>query len=106
MEVSWGWVLLWIGCLMYTCYGVMKGPMRAEAAGEGRPPGFTSVFSSAKIAVPIALALCIAAYPEMNLRATVPVAPPVHAMIGVVASGVGAGLAMVLLRLQKRGVLK
>lgn len=86
---------------MYTCYGVMKGPMRAEAAGEGRPPGSASVLSSAKLAVPMVLAVCIAAWPEMDHRATAPVTPPVHAMIGVAASGLGVVLAMVLLRWRK-----
>lgn len=101
-----GWVMMWLCCLLYTCHAVMTGPMRAEAAGEGRPPGFTSVLSSAKLAVPLALALCLAAWPEMDHTATVPAAVPTHAMIGVAASGLGAGVAMVLLRWRKWRLLK
>ena len=93
---------MWVACALYTFYEAMTGPLRADASGEREQPfGKASLLASLKLAVPLALALGIAAWPEVDHGATIPVAPPDHEMIGVAASALGFVLAMVLLRWRK-----
>ena len=102
METSWGWVLMWLACAVYTYRGTLTGPLRADAAGEREHPfGRASLLASLRLAWPMALALGIAAWPELDHTATVPTAPPDHEMIGVAASTLGFGVAMVVLRWRK-----
>ena len=102
MEYTWGWGLMWLACALYTFYGTLNGPLRADASGEReRSFGKASLLASLKLAVPLALALGIAAWPEVDHGATIPVAPPEHEMIGGAASTLGFALAMVVLRWRK-----
>ncbi|WP_407573041.1 hypothetical protein [Deinococcus altitudinis] len=102
MELSWGWALIWVMCALYTYRGTMTGPLRADASGEREQPfGRASLLATLKLAWPMAVALGIAAWPEVDHAATVPSAPPDHEMIGVAASALGFGSAMVVLRWKK-----
>ena len=102
MEYTWGWMMMWLACAVYTFYGTLTGPLRADASGErAQPFGRASLLASLKLTVPLALALGIAAWPEVDHGATIPVAPPDHEMIGVAASALGFGVAMVVLRWRK-----
>ena len=95
-------MLMWLTCTVYTFYVTLTGPLRADASGEREQPfGRASLLASLKLAVPLALALGIAAWPELDHASTVPTAPPDHEMIGVAASALGFVAAMVVLRWQK-----
>lgn len=100
--MSWGWGLMWLMCALYTYRGTLTGPLRDDASGAREQPfGKDSLLATLKLVWPMAVALGLAAWPEVDHGASVPSALPDHEMIGVAASALGFVAAMVVLRWKK-----